>query len=261
MDKLLTNFQGGFPFTLDDIRYNDEAYRYAFNNIIKAFAPSGENFIISGCDITASGNQLHTTEGLIYLEGEIIRVDEQAITISGWGTPYFTKATSFDPAGNKVFYDGSTHQTYRKDRGVLHWGTPQAGTPIVRALLNTGEKNDWMHRIGRLLEPDWIYPQLLQGFTNDPDNPVRYRKNLLGQLEIMGQFEWDGITDDPVFILPAGYRPEKPMQVLHTSNYGSAPRAFLITTDGRIEKHQGGESWYSNNNGAKNYINLIVNLK
>lgn len=123
MDKLKTNDLGGFPFVLDDIRQflgrltspaNHGIYQ-AFNNILGGF---GTDFIVQGCVLSGSTGAFSITEGWIYLSSELIKVDAQGpFDEAVNGT--FTKVTTFDPRGNKDFLNGSTADTYEKNRGVL----------------------------------------------------------------------------------------------------------------------------------------------
>jgi hypothetical protein len=122
MNKLLTNFNGGFPLTLDDIRWNDDAYRYAFNNLLNAFYTGATpNFIVSGCEVSAlqsPQNGIHITEGLVYIEGELLQVDAHDVIYDGHDLYAFQKSVTYDSAGNKVFKDASSQQTYQVNGGV-----------------------------------------------------------------------------------------------------------------------------------------------
>ena len=123
MDKLKTSALGGFPFVLDDIRQflgrltspaNHGIYQ-AFNNILGGF---GTDFIVQGCVVSGSTGAFSITEGWILLSSELIKVDAQgpfdeAVDLT------FTKVTTFDPRGNKDFLNGSTADTYEKNRGVI----------------------------------------------------------------------------------------------------------------------------------------------
>lgn len=123
MDKLRTNLLGGFPFVLDDIRQflgrltspaNHGIYQ-AFNNILGGF---GTDFIVQGCVVSGSTGAFSITEGWILLSSELIKVDAQGpFDEAVDGT--FTKVTTFDPRGNKDFLNGSTADTYEKNRGVI----------------------------------------------------------------------------------------------------------------------------------------------
>lgn len=123
MDKLKTTGLGGFPFVLDDIRQflgrltspaNHGIYQ-AFNNILGGF---GTDFIVQGCVVSGSTGAFSITEGWILLSGELIKVDAQG-PFNEASDSTFTKVTTFDSRGNKDFLNGSTDDTYEKNRGVI----------------------------------------------------------------------------------------------------------------------------------------------
>jgi hypothetical protein len=107
MNVLQTNYNNGFPYKLDDIRFNDDSYRDAFNNLLLAW---GTDFIVSGCDVVS----YIVSAGYIMLNGELLKVDSH--TIQGAG--YFQKQTTYDPIGLKKFKNGDVNNTYQKNRGI-----------------------------------------------------------------------------------------------------------------------------------------------
>jgi len=107
MNKYLTNFFGGEPFKLDDIRFNDDSYRDAFNNLLLAW---GTDFIVSGCDVAS----YIVSAGYIMLNGELLKVDSH--TIQGAG--FFQKQVTYDSNGLKDFKNGNVNNTYQKNRGI-----------------------------------------------------------------------------------------------------------------------------------------------
>lgn len=107
MDQLISSGGGGFPYKLDDIRFTDDSYRDAFNNLLLAW---GTDFIVSGCDVIS----YNVSAGYIMLNGELLKVDSH--TIQGAG--FFQKQTTYDPNGLKDFKNGNVNNTYQKNRGI-----------------------------------------------------------------------------------------------------------------------------------------------
>ena len=71
MNKLITTDLGGFPFTLDRLRWLDDAYRDAWKGLFSAFGITlPTSFKLSGCAVTINGNDYSTTAGYICLNGE-----------------------------------------------------------------------------------------------------------------------------------------------------------------------------------------------
>lgn len=125
MNKLITSgFTGGFPYELDDIRWNDEAYRDVFTSILKGFSTGSTdnlNFIIQGCVPTYVSNPyqpINLTSGYVMLNGEILKVDAHIGNTST--ATHYQKAVSYNPDGIKISKDGNyTGSTYQMNRAVL----------------------------------------------------------------------------------------------------------------------------------------------
>lgn len=131
MNKLISNQNGGLRLEWDDIRWMDESLREGFYALLTAFGISPQDcFIISGCTISA-GN---ITAGYIALNGEILKVDAQAIpTPSGANVVYFDIAITYDATGNETMFNGLPAQTYQVRKGVLL----QAAATGTQFLFNT----------------------------------------------------------------------------------------------------------------------------
>jgi hypothetical protein len=114
MNKLLTTGTGGEPIYLDDLRWNDDAYRAAMTGIILGLSGSND-CIIQGCDLVSST----ISAGYILLSGEILRVDSHIKT-----NTYFAKVVTYDASGQTQFKDGTTHQVYQKNRATCTSATP-----------------------------------------------------------------------------------------------------------------------------------------
>ena len=123
MDKYITTALGGLPKVLDDYRWflgqivagNHGIYQ-AFNNILRGL---GDDFIVQGCVVTGSNPNKSLTEGWILLGSELLKVDAIAGTLDTSVNSHYIKAVSFDPAGLKTLLNGSTSDTYQKNRGIL----------------------------------------------------------------------------------------------------------------------------------------------
>ena len=119
MNKLLTNITGGFPFTLDDLRFQDDATRLAIADAIKTIAGDG-TVILYGCGLTIAGTTVSVAEGAILWQGEIWHVFPHSYTVPNPlpDVPRWNFVTVNDAAGSKVFEDGITHQVYQVRKAV-----------------------------------------------------------------------------------------------------------------------------------------------
>ncbi|KIN37965.1 phage baseplate upper protein [Bacillus subtilis] len=87
----------------------------------------------------------------------------------------------------------------------------------------------------------WQTPSLLNGWEQyDTDQKVRFSKNVLGEVEIIGAIKGGNIgIDVSVFNLPEGFRPLQPSHfigVASSSGMGSGPQFHrtLVDTDGKV---------------------------
>lgn len=119
MNKLLTNITGGFPFTLDDLRFLDDANRLAVADIIKTIAGDGP-VILYGCGITDAGVNVSVAEGAILWQGEIWHVFPHSYIAPSPmpDAPQWNFVAVDDAAGSKVFENGVTHQVYQVRKAV-----------------------------------------------------------------------------------------------------------------------------------------------
>jgi hypothetical protein len=110
MNKLDTTKLGGYDFAMDDLRFNDDSYRDALNNILRGF---GDNFIVSGCTVNVND----ISAGYIMLDGELLKVDAHVRTGN-----YYAKTSTFDPSGHVTMKSGVEVDIYVKYRGVCSGG-------------------------------------------------------------------------------------------------------------------------------------------
>lgn len=70
MNKLLTNFNGGYPIELEDLRFRDESYRSAITNLVGSLATHA---ILTGCQISEnqSTGLMTVSSGWVVIDGEI----------------------------------------------------------------------------------------------------------------------------------------------------------------------------------------------
>lgn len=123
MNKLKTINIGGFPFVLDDIRWEQDAIREAFLGLTTSWGiTAADSYILSGCVFTDIGPSYAQTEGYLVIAGEIYKAEATNITKPAPGDVIvFDIITTFDSAGNKTFESGGTADTYeiRKARPVV----------------------------------------------------------------------------------------------------------------------------------------------
>jgi hypothetical protein len=232
MNKVISTANGGFPLTLDDIRWNDEAYRYAFNNMLKAFTTSNDKFIISGVVAThqVSPEGYNVSAGLIYYNGEILQVDAHFVSISAnpLASYIIRKVTTYDPAGNVVFEDTTSHDTWQKNRGVG-----------IHAVMALGEMSLFASRLEDLIyqniagrETNWLTPVFENGWGNQIGYLTNYKKDAFGWVHLRGYVKNTVANTDPIFTLPVGYRPTQFIHFVGLKQNGVVISGLIDTLGG-----------------------------
>lgn len=112
MNKLLT-YEGGQPFTLEDIDFMQEA----FAEVISGLASAYSNFILSGCKLTVAGDKVTWTAGYIIIDQQVYRVEAGSITAPSTDNLYW-KVITTDSQG-VVFEDGSQNKIYRRSKASI----------------------------------------------------------------------------------------------------------------------------------------------
>ena len=129
-------FTGGEPdVNIDDLQRNVDAVFRGFDAMFGAFnIGTNLNYIIVGCDLVIDpGVDATVTEGYIWLNGEILRVDAQVTAYVSSDQYYYEKDTTYDAAGDKTYNDLVARQTWQINRGKLINGT---GAPLPANVLD-----------------------------------------------------------------------------------------------------------------------------
>lgn len=141
MDRLKVTDVGGFPVVLDDLAYLQDAYKEAFKGIGSFTDPAlaaANGFIISGCERSVAASVVTIQAGYIYLQGEVYKVDQHTLAETA-DTELWQVVETNDAAGNKVFQDTVSHDTYkvRKAEVVSDASPPGDFMPAVADRFHT----------------------------------------------------------------------------------------------------------------------------
>ena len=133
MQQLITP-NGGMPLELDDLNFMQGAYKEAISGLLKGYA---EHCILSGCVPTnTSGTIYDVTEGFVLIDGEVRYF--AGVTGKNMPTPgqwFFRTYDYYDPAGNEIFEDTVSRDTYQRREVELHQYTTTPPANVVPALL------------------------------------------------------------------------------------------------------------------------------
>jgi hypothetical protein len=135
--RLKTDINGGFPLVLDDIRWLQGEFESPFMNYLENICPVDGAVILRGCNFP-SAISIGIGSGVAYVSG-VGFVNVVGNNSAGWnGTTTFLRpaASTFNPAGNKTFQDGSVNDVYELPRYTVSTGTAGVGDVIL---------NNWVY--------------------------------------------------------------------------------------------------------------------
>lgn len=232
MNKLLSDvdaqgnpLDGGFPLCMDDTRWMDDAYRQAFNDIMKGIAAGTANpVILHGVSFDYSNSGIIIiNEGSIYYNNEVYHVNSQILTRNPaqGSILYLRWEPQYDPDGNVVFEDGVSHNIHQIRRAFFEWNTsqPTNSTPwedwdTLLSLIShahpiyTLKQQEAWHEIGADGEPEFCPGW--QNVNTSLYNPLSYMKDGFGFIHVRGAFYCPSNPvsgwSNKITILPVGYR-------------------------------------------------------
>lgn len=184
MDKLNTELYGGFPWDLNDWRWELDSHRKVIGALADGLS-GGSPLIVSGLGLIFAPGPLTpgigvVTHGWVAWNGELFEY------AGGAGNPsispllhYLKLDVSTDPAGPETFQDGSSQNAYERRRLVLvATGASHASDPAYVPLVATPRLKDliapgpWTQVTS--FSPDFDSPNGLY-FRIEPGKVLRYR--------------------------------------------------------------------------------------
>ncbi len=123
MNNLKTDINGGFPFTLDDLRFVNAAQMEAFVGVVKALIGNLPYAILQGCEYSVNADGTwHINEGYLYFNNEIFYAPAQDVAAQTSGSYFWDVDLTVDHSGDKAFsVDGVVHSTYEIRRAKLNY--------------------------------------------------------------------------------------------------------------------------------------------
>ena len=146
MNKLISNINGGYPFVLDDLRFQDDAYREALKGIFNHFEKNNSNDGIVFHQKEKYPWASFFPETFCFYDGEIYKIPQTTFTGTGntstvYRIKFSTNTYQTGSPGTKVFQDGQTHETYQIRTAYLEkTNAPNSGDFIA---LNYSSGGTW----------------------------------------------------------------------------------------------------------------------
>lgn len=176
---------GGAPIHKNDLResFSDEIWD-SLEAMLSPFNSDTEGIIVSGCVISANASNFDMTAGIVYLNGEFMRI---AAATNQSFTKYIAPATVVDD--DRQFADGTTNTLFQTSGAELVVSAPGAGQYITINSLTGAEDRRVMIKWARVDKTGASATESAQGIA-----------------EIATQSETNAGVDDARIVTPAKLR-------------------------------------------------------
>jgi hypothetical protein len=247
MKNLITTDTGGFPFTLDRLRWMDEGHKEALKALCLSLLPPGAtSMILQGCEITttATPGLYNVAAGWVYLDTvikqEICEVDAhsfQADPALNLVDAYWDSVVSYDLSGSVTFFDGSNKQVHQVIKAKVFGGQGSQENPRVLDV--------------PAINGTWV---TFASLSLVEDN-LSYKITKFG-LSIKGSIT--GISSD-LYTLPEKFRPKQLTRITLTPADSSVVyvQSYLVIQTNGLVKHETNQSGPNYNDY---YVNTIINI-
>lgn len=236
--KKLTIYEGGHPFSNDDINYLQDAYTEAISNLTKIY---GTTYILHGLNRTSTTVEIipgvpvpayQYSAGWVVVNNEPCYFQEQTILEANYNTAYISTASEDD--GDPVLYDDSISKPiYFKRRAFI---SASSGTMLLSDFDKLRvARYDWITVGGGGAAPAF---EAGWGSLTSPTIPLRFRHNH-GGVEFSGgcyKASSIGTTATLLFTLPELYRPKYAtvLSIVINDNTDRNHASLIINTTGEV---------------------------
>lgn len=230
-----TDYTGGMPAYLDDLRFMETTHKEVFEAILKPFSLAENVVIITGCEISNVGNIISVTSGWILFNGEAVRFDGQSFQSPSLGNfAYYVVNTVNLVGGNKQFFSGGSKDTWKETVASIEISS----SIPPNSLAYDNVKKYWEVSTQNIVYPKWKPLPDSSHLSTSPGVPPRFLKDNSGFVHISGTFS----TANPnnlshIGQLPVGYRPSDDFYFVYTlmgAQHDGFTTEVTIQTDGKI---------------------------
>jgi hypothetical protein len=220
---------GGMPITTDDLRtvFNDEIWD-ATEALLSPFSADTQGIIVSGCTLTPNGGNWDISAGIVYLNGEFMRLTaatNQALP------KYIAPAAPVND--NRTFADTTTKTAFITKAAELVGSAPGAGQYV--AITSSTDPDD--RRLINIIVNRQLAAvfqstlEALGGFRTEGSGPYLKTK-------VVNIGDWDMDTDDTKLV-PHGLTESKIRAVLDVAiiddNGNLYPLRRVDTSTGNVD--------------------------
>jgi hypothetical protein len=239
MNKLITDIEGGFNLKMDDFRWIENGLIEALKGIVSPFVDENNIYILSGCELSITTNDITLTEGFVYWDGEIYYVPVQQQANLNKKFKYLQVDETFDPSGWRQFKDGIFHNIHAIRQLVLVQDSvlPTGTIPF------TNIRTAVSIMAGKLKEITEIYQVLSIQAAGGNNYELRGFVDFSGTIFLSGRMVLTPPqqTGQPLFVLPINFRPNHDVIITLPMIYPSDGQLTLnIMSTGGVFFHSSG---------------------
>jgi len=262
--RLKTDEGVGYPLRLDQLVAVQDSLIAAISRLctdaLAAFGDDDHGLLLSGSiEITGSNRDLYTTECVIAWRDKLYYLPDTAMS-GGYG-PYtaYALVPSTQTSMPLLYKDGNVRDTLITDTMdvVMYNGY---GDPLPANSLSISNVHKFSELYLRNIAKTWLNASMLNDWESIIGDPIRYRRNNIGQLELRGSFRLasGGNQTLPIINLPAGYRPSTNRYIMAASKDSAtdptdAPIMIVLSPNGDL----GSLSPYDNVSGIYRLCHII----
>ena len=105
---------GGMPFEGDDLKYIQDSFFQGFKFLLQAISPDPDeiSFILQGVELNNDGTTITLTPGIVVINYEMLEFPGASFPASDIDSKAIVIDESYDPAGNEIFADNVSKDTY-----------------------------------------------------------------------------------------------------------------------------------------------------
>lgn len=232
MKILKTDVGVGFPIRLDDFRYMVEGLTdplAALCEGIGALPDPGHGLLLSGTFSVVEATAT-ISDAWIYFDGEVYFIASQSLKAVNTAYPAWYFEVEEVEGTYRIFKDSVSRPVHvdRRLRLETYVGLDEPPGGSLRHTNLVKLEDVLVFKTAT----SWQSPTLGSGSVNISGNSIRYRRNSLNNLEIMGKFKTSSSASATLFTLITGFRPSREQTITifaETLMYQLAEKPMNIT--------------------------------
>lgn len=202
MKKFTSTALGGAPVNDDDLLdiFNSEIWD-AIQSLLSPFDADVQGVVVSGCVTTNNSGNFDMTAGIVYLNGEFMRV---AAATNQSFTKYIAPSAAVNDT--RTYGDGTTNVTAITKGAGLVGSAPGSGQYLTIASLTDLDDRRWSTLLvkGSRVPIAWTNITLINSWAAASGQTPQYMVDGFGQVHFRGVLDGTGASSDVFAVIPTG---------------------------------------------------------